>query len=48
MCTYRMEGYFRGVSIFIIFVVNLHVTKFSTHELYDRLHVLYKVEQTRC
>ena len=45
--SYRIAGYFRGVPIFVIFVVNRRVTKFSTHEFYDLLHVLYKVEQTR-
>ena len=29
MIVYRMEGNFRGVLIFIIFVVDLAVTKFS-------------------
>ena len=29
---YRMAGNFRGVLIFVIFVVDLAVTKFSTHE----------------
>ena len=43
-CPYRIAGYFRGVPISFIFVVNLQVIKFSTHEFYDRLHVLYKVE----
>ena len=27
---YRVVGYFRGVPIFVIFVVNLELTKFST------------------
>ena len=31
---YRIAGYFRGVLIFIIFVVNPGVTKFSTHEIF--------------
>ena len=44
---YRIAGYFRGVPIFVIFVVNLRVMKFSIHEFYNRLRVLYKVEQTR-
>ena len=29
---YRMAGNFRGVLIFVIFVVDLAVTKISTHE----------------
>ena len=29
---YRIAGKFRGVLIFVIFVVELVVTKFSTHE----------------
>ena len=29
---YRIAGYFRGVPNFVIFVVNLEVTKFSTNE----------------
>ena len=29
-----MAGYFRGVLIFVIFVVNSGVTKFSTHEIF--------------
>ena len=33
---YCIAGYFCGVPIFVIFVVNLQVTKFSTHEFYDR------------
>ena len=32
MPVYRMAGNFRGVLIFAIFVVDLAVTKFSTHE----------------
>ena len=31
-CDYRMAGNFRGVLIFVIFVVDLAVTKISTHE----------------
>ena len=31
-CTYRMAGNFRGVLIFVIFVVDLAVTKISTNE----------------
>ena len=30
--SYRIAGKFRGVLIFVIFVVELVVTKFSTHE----------------
>ena len=29
---YRMAGNFRGVLIFVIFMVDLAVTKFSTHK----------------
>ncbi len=29
---YRMAGNFRGVLIFVIFVVDLAVTRISTHE----------------
>ena len=36
LCEYRIADYFCGVPIFVIFVVNLQVTKFSTHEFYDR------------
>ena len=36
MVYYRIAGYFHGVPIFVIFVVNLQVTKFSTHEFYDQ------------
>ena len=32
MCIYRKAGNFHGVLIFVIFVVDLAVTKFSTHE----------------
>ena len=31
---YRIAGYFRGVLIFVIFVVNPGDTKFSTHEIF--------------
>ena len=31
---YRMAGNFRGVLIFVIFVVDSAVTKISTHENY--------------
>ena len=34
--SYCIAGYFRGVPNFVIFVVNLQVTKFSTHEFYDQ------------
>ena len=33
---YRIAGYFRGVLIFVIFVANPGVTKFSTHEIFTR------------
>ena len=42
---YRIAGYFRGVPIFVIFVVNRR--DMYPIEFYDRVHVLYKVEQTR-
>ena len=32
--SYRIAGNFRGVLIFVIFVVNPGVTKFSTHEIF--------------
>ena len=44
LSAYRIAGYFCGVPIFVIFVVNRRVTKFSTHEFYD---LLYKVERHR-
>ena len=34
--TYRIAGYFRGVLIFVIFVANPGVTKFSTHKIFTR------------
>ena len=37
---YRIVGYFRGVLIFVIFVVNPGVTKFCTHEIFNP-HYMY-------
>ena len=31
---YRIVGYFRGMLIFVIFVVNPGVTKFSNYEIF--------------
>ena len=41
--TYRMAGNFCGVLIFVIFVVNPGVTKFSTHEIFH-LHFLHMLK----
>ncbi len=38
---YHIAGYFRGVLIFVIFVVNLRVTKFSTHEYFHHVTCMY-------
>ena len=35
-CSYRIADYFRRVLIFVIFVANPGVTKFSTHEIFTR------------
>ena len=40
MMKYRIEGYFCGVLIFIIFVTSPGVTKFCTHEVF---HLRYKL-----
>ena len=34
---YHIAGYFRGVQIFVIFVVHPDVTKFCTHEIFHTL-----------
>ena len=34
-----LAGGFRGMQIFLIFMVNPQVTKFSTHEFYERMYV---------
>ena len=47
---YRIAGYFRGVLIFVIFVVHLLVTKISTHEnnpLYGRLLISWHRDYER-
>ena len=48
-CSYRIVDYFRRVLIFVTFVANPGVTKFSTHEIFTRTLVqVCEHQQSSC